>query len=50
MTCAAGNVTLLKGTLGLPAPATWYNAFAARGVVVDEVAAEDVVDAEGDPA
>lgn len=53
MTCAAGNVALVKGMLGLPGPATWYNAFSARaepGVVVDEVAAEDVVDAGGDPA
>ena len=56
MTCAAGNVTLLKGTLGLPAPATWYKAFATRGVAEDEVPAEDeipaedVVDAGGDPA
>lgn len=54
MTCAAGNVALLKGkTLGLPAPGTWYNAFSARGetgVAVDEVVAEDVVDAWGNPA
>ena len=50
ITCAAGNVALLKGTLGLPAPATWYNAFAAGGVAVDEVATEDVVDVGGGPA
>ena len=53
MTCAAGNVALPKGTLGLPAPATWYKAFSAgggRAVAVDEVVAEDVVDAWGDPA
>ena len=31
MTCAAGNVALAKGTLGLSGPATWYNAFSAGG-------------------
>ena len=47
MPCAAGNVALVKGMLGLPGPATWYNAFTAReasGVAVE------VVDAWGGAA